>query len=126
MSATGILQLRAYTSKAQIPLRDVAIAITAQDGTALAMRLTDRNGMITPVEISVPEKADSLDPAYPGQPYTSVTLYARKNGYETVNAENLQIFAGTVTYQNLEMIPLSEVPNDPNQSVTYDTPPQNL
>lgn len=126
MSATGILQLRAFTSRAQIPLRDVAVVITATDGTAIAMRLTDRNGLISPVEIPVPDISESLDPAFPGQPYTNVNLHARKNGYEQVIADNIQIFADTVTYQNLEMIPLSEVPNDLDQTVNYNTPPQNL
>ena len=48
MSATGYIQVRAYTSTARFPLENVAIAVTATDGTALAMRLTDRNGLIAP------------------------------------------------------------------------------
>ena len=39
---------------------------------------------------------------------------------------NLQVFANTTTIQNLEMIPLSELPNAWDQSVLIDTPPQNL
>ena len=46
MPSTGYIQVRAYTSTAQFPLKDVAITITASDGTAIAMRLTDRNGRI--------------------------------------------------------------------------------
>ena len=45
MSATGYIQVRAYTSTARFPLENVAIAVTATDGTALAMRLTDRNAL---------------------------------------------------------------------------------
>ena len=126
MPATGFIQLRAYTSTAQFPLENVAITVTASDGTAVAMRLTDRNGLITPIEIPVPDRSESLQPDPAERPYTAVNLYARKRGYEQVEAENLQIFADTTTYQNLEMIPLAELPGGWDQTVIFDTPPQNL
>ena len=44
MSATGYIQVHAYTSNAQIPLQDVAIAITDPSGKAIALRLTNRSG----------------------------------------------------------------------------------
>lgn len=126
LSATGYIQVRAYTSYAQFPLKDVAIAVTASDGTAIAMRLTDRNGLIEPIEIPVPDKSESQSPEPGVKPFTTVNLYARKQGYELVEAENLQVFAETTTLQNLEMIPLSELPGSWDQTVIYDTPPQNL
>ena len=126
MPATGFIQLRAYTSTAQFPLKDVAITVTAADGTAIAMRLTDRNGLITPIEIPVPDREESLQPDPPERPFAAVNLYARKRGYEQVESENLQVFADITTYQNLEMIPLAELPDNWNQTVIYNTPPQNL
>ena len=126
MPDNGFLQLRAYTSIAQFPLQDVAITVTAPDGTAIAMRLTDRNGLITPIEIPVPDRSESLQPDPAEKPFTAVNLFARKRGYEQVESENLQIFADTTTYQNLEMIPLAELPEGWDQTVIYDTPPQNL
>ena len=126
MPDTGFIQIRAYTSTAQFPLENVAITVTAPDGTAIAMRLTDRNGLITPIEIPVPDRSESLQPDPAERPYTAVNLYARKRGYEQVEAENLQIFADTTTYQNLEMIPLAELPDGWDQTVIFDTPPQNL
>ena len=126
MSATGYITVRAYTSTAQFPLQNVAIAVTAVDGTAIAMRLTDRNGLITPIEIPVPDKSESLSPDPGEQPFAVVNLYARLKGYEQVESENLQVFADTTTNQNLEMIPLAELPFQWDQSVIFDTPPQNL
>lgn len=126
MPATGYIQVRAYTSYAQLPLQDVAVTITASDGTAIAMRTTDRNGRIDPIQIPVPDKSESLSPNPAEQPFTLVNLYAHKRGYERVESENLQLFAGTTTIQNLEMVPLSELPGSWNQYVIYDTPPQNL
>lgn len=126
MPAIGYIQVWAFTSRARLPLKDVAITVTATDGTAIAMRLTDRSGKITPIEVPVPDKSESQQPD-PGElPFAQVNLYAHLRGYEQVRAMNLQVFADTITNQNLEMIPLSELPNQWDQSVLYDTPPQNL
>ena len=126
MNATGYITVRAYTSYAQLPLKDVAITITAPDGTAIAMRLTDRNGQIAPVAVPVPARSASLTPGAPEAPYTVVNLYARLRGYEQIEVENLQVFADTTTDQNLEMIPLSELPGKWNQTEIFDTNRQNL
>lgn len=126
MPATGYIQVRAYTSTAQFPLKNVAITVTSLDGTAIAMRLTDRSGLISPIEIPVPDRSESLTPDPPERPFAIVNLYAHLQGYESIEAENLQVFADTTTLQNLEMIPLSELPEQWDQIVIYDTPPQNL
>ena len=126
MPATGYIQVRAYTSTAQFPLKDVAITITASDGTAIAMALTDRSGRIPSIAIPVPDLSESQSPDPPERPYATVNLYARKKGYEQIEAENLQVFADTTTLQNLEMIPLAELPLNWDQTMIFDTPPQNL
>ena len=126
MPANGYIQVRAYESYAQIPLQDVAISVTASDGTVLAMRLTDRNGKIVPIEVPAPELAESQTPGSPEAPFTTVTLNAKRKGYEQITVDDVQIFADTVTLQNLEMIPISELPDRWNQAEIFQTPPQNL
>ena len=127
MSATGYIQVHAYTSDARIPLAGVAVTITDLTGSAIAMRLTNRSGTLdTPVEISVPDKAASQTPDTGVIPYTAVNLYARIANYETIEIENLQIFPGTLTVQNLAMIPLSELPDSWNKTEIFNTPSQNL
>lgn len=126
LSATGYIQVRAYTSRAQYPLQDVAITVTAADGTAIAMGLTDRSGRIRPIAVPVPDRSESQSPDPPQRPYTNVNLYARKKGYEQVESENLQVFADVTTLQNLELIPLAELPGNWDQTLIFDTPPQNL
>lgn len=126
MNATGYITVHAYTSYAQFPLKDVAISVTATDGTAIAMRLTDRNGLIKPIEIPVPDRNLSLTPNSGEVPFTTVNLYARLKGYEQIEIENLQVFADTTTNQNLVMIPLSELPGRWDQTEIFDTSKQNL
>lgn len=126
MSATGYIQVHAYTSNGRLPLQDVAVTVTAEDGTAIALRLTDRSGRIRPIEIPVPDRAESQTPNAGQRPFAAVNLYARISGYEQIENENLQVFADTTTDQNLEFIPLSELPGQWNQTAIFDTPPQNL
>ena len=126
MASTGYLQAHIYTSNAQLPLSNVAVVVTSPDGTAIAMRITDRSGLIAPIEIPVPPLEESQEPGAEERPYTQVNLIAELPGFERIEAENLQIFAGTTTYQNLEMIPLSYQPFGQNQTIRYITPPQNL
>ena len=126
MPANGYIQVRAYESYAQIPLQDVAISVTASDGTVLAMRLTDRSGKIVPIEIPAPELAESQTPDSPEAPFTRVTLNAKRKGYEQITVDDVQIFADTVTLQNLEMIPISELPDRWDRVEIFQTPPQNL
>ena len=126
MSATGYIQVHAYESYAQLPLAGVAVTITSSDGTAIAMRITNRSGQITPVEIPVPDLAESQSPDPAERPFATVNLYAHLQGYEQIEAENLQVFPGIITNQNLVMIPLAELPAAWDQTAVFLTPPQNL
>ncbi len=126
MPSTGYIQVHAYASRARLPLEDVAITITAEDGTAIALRLTDKNGKINPVPVPVPDISAGQTPDTGQLPYTAVNLYARKKGFEQIESENIQVFPNIVTDQNLEMIPLSELPESWNKREIFLNPPQNL
>lgn len=126
MAATGYLQVHAFTSKAQLPLEDVTILITDTAGKAIAMRQTDRSGRIQPIPIPTPDVSSSQSPDTGIVPYTLVNIYARLENFEQIEAEKVQVFPDTVTDQDLEMIPLSEVPEFWTQAEVFLTPPQNL
>lgn len=127
MSATGYIQVHAYASNAQIPLKDVAISVTDTDGSAIALRLTNRSGQLdTPIAITVPDLSAGQTPNTGVIPFTVVNLYAKLENYEQIEAKNIQVFPDTVTNQNLELIPLSELPEYWNQVEIFDTPQQNL
>ena len=126
MSEQGYITARAYMSNAQIPLENVAVTILSQDGTAIAMRLTGRSGLTEPVAIPTPDRIDSEAPETKVRPFTDLTGHAWKSCFEHVSARNVQFFSGVTTVQNLEMVPLSELPDRWDENVLYDTPPQNL
>ena len=126
MPSTGYIRIHAYQSKALIPLKDVAVAVTATDGTALALMLTDRNGLAGPIEIPVPELTAGQTPNSGQIPFTAVNIYARLKGFEQIENEDVQVFPDTITLQNLELIPLSEMPGAFDAKELFITPPQNL
>ena len=127
MAEKGYIQVRAYESNAILPLQNVAVAITDTDGSAIALRITNRNGQFDdPVEISVPDMIYSQSPNTGVIQFATVNLYARLENYEQIKVERLQIFADTITVQNLELIPLAEYPNSYLQAELFLTPSQNL
>ena len=104
----------------------MAITVVATDGTAIAMRVTDRNGQIAAIPVPVPDIAAGQTPNTGQIPFTRVNLYARLSGYVQIEDEDLQVFPDTITIQNLKMIPLSELPDSWGQKEIFVTPVQNL
>lgn len=129
MAATGTILTRVFTSQAQIPVAGATVAFTQRgpEGhhTLLALRVTDANGRIAPVQVDTPDASASESPGTV-TPFAVCDIWAESPGYELLVVENVQIFAGTQTLQELELIPL------PEQSLTLlpetpvNVPPQNL
>lgn len=127
MPSTGYIQVFAYTANAQIPLKDVAVTFTDESGEVIAMRLTNRSGQLDePISISVPDLAAGQTPNTGTKPYRNINIYAKRTDYEEIESLNVQLFADTLTIQNLEMIPLGELPQFWNQVEIFQSDPQNL
>ena len=126
MSATGYLRLRAYTGQAEIPLRDVAVTVTDSLGNTIAYRVTDRSGVIDNISLQTPDMGAGTSPNTGILPFGRVNIYAHLDGYEQIDAEDVQIFPDTVTLQDLAMIPLPELPETWNKAEIFQTPAQNL
>ena len=125
MPAYGYIQAKAYTSRAQLPVEDAAISVLDENGKLLGLRTTNSSGLTTPIRLEVPDLAQSQQPGAE-KPFVTVNLYARAEGYEQVLIRGIQVFADTVTDQQLQMIPLSELPGSWKQVEVFDIPPQNL
>lgn len=126
MPGIGYIQVKAYTSRAQIPVEDVAVSVLDDDGKLLALRVTDQSGNTTPIVVKVPNASNSQSPDTGKAGFTTVNIYARAENYEQVLARGVQVFEDVVTLQELSLVPLSELPGKWNDAEIFDTPPQNL
>jgi hypothetical protein len=115
----------AYASRAKLPLEDVAISVVDDEGRLLGLRTTNSSGQITPIRLTVPDRAESQSPGQ-DKPFVTVNLYARAEGYEQLLVRGIQVFADTTTTQDLQFIPLAELPGSWNRLEVFDTPAQNL
>lgn len=126
MPAVGYIQAKVFTSRAQLPVEDAAVSVVDDQGRLLGLRTTNSSGLTTPIRITVPDLSESQSPGAAEPPFAVVNLYARAEDYEQVLARNIQVFADTVTLQELQMVPLAELPGSWNQVQVFDTPAQNL
>lgn len=128
MVENGYLTIRVYRSDAQIPIVGAAVSVTqtaAQGAHLLAARLTDRSGRVGPIELSAPARGDSLSPGK-ATPFAAVDITAGYPGYERVLVENVQIFSGVETQQNLELLPLGSRPDAFDLTEVFDISAQPL
>ncbi|WP_201757219.1 spore cortex-lytic protein [Colidextribacter sp. OB.20] len=133
MQATGTLSVRVYTSQAQIPL-ERATVVVAEPGEGgkwrlLSIQNTDSSGKIQPVQIETPALGESTSPdGLPGEgaPCALCSLWAEQPGYAMLQLENVQIFPGVETVQNMELTPLPQGLCSLQQRDERDIPVQSL
>ncbi len=128
MAATGYLTARTYASRAQLPIEGAAVSVTQREngGTRLiANRITDESGRIPTIPIPTPNRSESLAPGN-SQPWTTVDITADHPDYDRVLVENVQIFADTITQQDMELLPRQELPEAYNLTEVVDVTPQPL
>ena len=128
MASEGYLTVRVYTSSAQLPIEDAAVSLSqvSEAGTRyVATRLTDESGRTDRIAVLTPDPAESLQPSQ-GIPYTVVDVTVEFPDYERVLIEGVQIFPGIVTRQDVELLPLQDLPAVYNMTEIIDIPAQSL
>ena len=133
MQATGTLSVRVYTSQTQIPLEGATVVVAAagEEGKwkLLSIQNTDSSGMIRIVQIDTPALGESTAPGGlpgPGAPFAQCSVWAEQPGYAMLQVENVQIFPGVETVQNMELIPLPQGLCSLQQREERDIPAQSL
>jgi hypothetical protein len=110
MSQTGSLRVHVFASRAQLPVADatVAVAKPQEDGRyeLLAVQLTDPSGMAGPIVLPAPDFDLSQDPGL-AIPFASYSVVVEHPDYHVALFQQLQIFSGVETLQNVPLLPLS-------------------
>lgn len=126
MAEYGFVTARVFTSRAQIPVTGASVVIESNNtGSVLGARITDENGLTSPVRIETPSKDNSTSPGY-DTPFTSVNIRISHPMYYTYYVRDAQVFEGQTSVQNAELVPLEENDRAPFRLEDFFVTPQNL
>lgn len=120
----GYFVTHVYTANAQLPIEGAIVVIT-QDGRLLATRTTDISGKTAPLAVPTPDESASLSPGTV-KPFAVIDAVADHPEYIGVSARNIQIFPGVTTQQDFQLVPITLLPENWDQTENLNTPPQNL
>lgn len=126
MPQTGSLTVRAFTSNAQLPVSGATVIISSpeEDGRrkVISIQTTDGSGVTAPVVLETPDKALSEGPGQ-AVPFSDYSLVVEHPEYYLATFEQLQVFPGVETVQNVPLIPLPQpAGNDSNAAPVIVTP----
>jgi hypothetical protein len=130
MAQSGALHVRVYTSQAEIPVVGAAVIVASRgtDGKyqLISLQETDDSGNIKPVRVDAPPAAESTSPEQMAQPFAVVDVWVEHPGYEVMWLEEVQVFAGQQTRQNVELNPLVAGESWTERTDVRPIQPQNL
>ncbi len=110
MRQSGKLGVRVFTSRAQLPVEGATVAITQKNRSGkyrvLSLQETDRNGSIVPIEIPTPPVQESTQPNGQQAPFARCDIWVEHEGYEVMAIEDVQVFPGELSLQQVELNPL--------------------
>ena len=117
----GTLQIRVYTSRAQLPIEDATVVVTQISPTGKYHLLS-----VQPLTIPAPPRWESTGPTQDMVPFSVCQVWAEHPGYTALRVDGVQIFSGEETDQDMELIPLAEGQHSLVDSSILNTSPQNL
>lgn len=127
MAQTGTLIIRVFVSRAQIPVPGATVIVSVPDGSGrhklLAIRQTNESGVAGPITLEAPEAVGSLTPGQNGNAFSAYTLVVEHPDYQLAVFDQLQIFPGVETVQDVPLIPLSANGRDQSDLTTVTPQP---
>lgn len=122
----GQLIVNVRTAGGAYAVENASITVynTLRTGIEMVARVrSDVSGQSPELELPAPDREESLSPGANGTglPYANYIIQTVKEGYYSVTNNNVAVFSGVTSVQNIDMIPLS-TSTDPNQpgGITYD------
>lgn len=127
MAQSGTLFVRTFVSRAQLPVSGatVIVSVPQADGRhkLLAIRQTNESGVAGPITLEAPEASESLTPGHNGTAFSTYTLVVEHPDYQLAVFDQLQVFPGVETVQDVPLIPLSANERDRSDLVTVTPQP---
>lgn len=104
---SGTLQVYTALAENAAPLPGVTVLVLNEAGTQIARLTTNDVGSAPELVLAAPDEAYSLDEANTTvRPYAVYQLRAEMTGFQTIELEGVQVFAGHQTVARLQFCPL--------------------
>ena len=127
MATSGTLVTRVFTGRGELPVAGATISIVQRDAQGqmdlLSVQVSDPSGNTPPILISTPHLDLSQSPGN-AAPFAVVDIWADRQGFELLVIEDVQIFPGVTSLQELPLTPMPEGGGRGGESV--EIPPQDL
>lgn len=127
MAQSGTLIVRTFVSRAQFPVSGATVIVSVPNGDGrhklLSIQQTNESGVAGPITLTTPDTAGSLTPGNNGAAFSDYTLIVEHPDYQLALFDNLQVFPGVETVQDVPLIPLSANGRNENDLVTVTPQP---
>ena len=111
MLHSGILLTRVFTSRGQLPVENAAVSVVLHSDSdrhaLLNIQTSDRSGNTLPTTIETPGVQNSQSPGQEA-PFTLCDIWVERSGYQPLTIQNVQIFPGITSIQDLPLLPMTE------------------
>ena len=129
MPQTGSLVVRAFTSQAQLPVSGATVIISSpgEGGRrkVYSIQTTDESGGTKPIQLEAPDQELSMSPGQ-AAPFSDYSLVVEHPDYYLATFEQLQVFPGVETVQNVPLVPLPQPAGDDINAAPVIVTPQPL
>jgi len=107
----GLLIVNVGYGERVFPIEGALVSVLQKKGNALeiiSVSETDESGKSAPTVIETPNAELSLSPDPNSVPYAKVTIDVEKEGFYKAQFVDVPIFAGVVSLQNVNLVPLEQ------------------
>lgn len=122
----GYIKVKVMTGNGAYPVENATVAIKKSgDEKSFKVLVSDSDGDTEKVAVIAPREILSEQP-FGERPYNTFDIYVSKDRYYTNVYKGVQVFADTVSLQNVYMLPLPEEGGIANEERVFVITPHNL
>lgn len=114
--AIGYLTIQARTAHEAVPLSNVQITVTDDQGGTVYKLTTDESGETQSVPLETLDKGFSQNPSFSGTPFISYNVLARLPGFNSLYISDIPIYENDTAILPLALVPMQELQRSPYQT----------
>lgn len=119
----GTMKIQVTSSVGLIPVQNASITISysGDPQNTLEQISTNAEGQSEVLTLAAPPLEYSMEPEQPVQPYAEYNLVVEAEGYRPVSIENVDVFSGELSLQDVRMEPLEVSEEEKNIVIPANT-----